>query len=318
ERFAKHARQLEADVVRSDFEFTFVLRQPHGAAQAGGARRSLHRCERQVIQAGLQRIFRRALGTLALELERDFAESAGGIQCAQPSYGVALGHIREERPQSVQYDSIGLAAGFHVAVGRLQPLSLDAGREPRGSGPRHVQIRYGCVPRVAGFLRAQSESETRIAEHCDRRDVPSRTRILFPGVSWRRLSVPRSSTLPCPISGAGHASGSTSAHPARSSSRPSTLNVETSAAASCSGPSTVALKRSSRPSVRGKEASPRSSSKRESRVTSKLTPDSDHGPRPVIASRNVTTASRTWKRPIGSSSSANGLSRSGSTLRPSS
>ena len=92
-------------------------------------------------------------------------------------------------------------------------------------------------------------------------------------------------------------SGNTSAQPARSSSRPSTLNVDTSAAASCRGPSTVALNFSSRPSVRGNDASPCSSIEPESRVTSKFTPDSDHGPRPVIASRKLTDRVANVKAP---------------------
>ena len=73
--------------------------------------------------------------------EADFAECAGRVHGAQSREPLALRQIRQQRPQGVEDDTIGLAARLDVAVSCARPLGFDARSQPRCSRPRHVQIR---------------------------------------------------------------------------------------------------------------------------------------------------------------------------------
>lgn len=90
QRLAKHARQIEVHVVSSDMPFAAVLGHLHSATEAAGAGRAQHRLEGQILDARLQRIFRRAGGIVALECERDLAERARCVQRAQSCKPLAL------------------------------------------------------------------------------------------------------------------------------------------------------------------------------------------------------------------------------------
>ena len=79
-----------AGVVVDDPPFAGLVRHLHGTAQAARARRALHRRKRQVLDASLQRVLRRAVSSSAFELERDIAESASGVQRTQPRDRIAL------------------------------------------------------------------------------------------------------------------------------------------------------------------------------------------------------------------------------------
>ena len=179
ERLAKHPRQLELSILRSDLQLAARLRHLQLAAQSGGARRTQHRRDAQVIEVSLHRILRRALGSVALESEGDVAERTRRVQRPQPRRRVALRQIREQRPQGIQHDAIGLAARLGMPIGRALPLAFYAGSEPRGGRPRHVQIRHDDMPLVLQPLRAHPERQARIAEHLGMRSAHRGARIGF-------------------------------------------------------------------------------------------------------------------------------------------
>ena len=180
ERLAKHPRQLEAarranrSAIRrpraSSARHRSSRQRPAGAAPARTP--SSRRASAASTSARCRQQSRSNSNETSLSVPVAFSARSRATASLSGRYA-SSGHRASRTIRSV------LPLALRPAVGRAQPLRLDASCQPRGSRSRHVQVRNRGAPRVADLLRAQSESQARIAEHRDWRSVPGGTGIGF-------------------------------------------------------------------------------------------------------------------------------------------